>query len=258
MKVAGYVLAALLAGLILGSWGMKADLRKARQEMASLEKERGQPETRQTGLEGITSMLKIPEHAPPARAVSRRERPRATAEAGGTNSDRDPSLPAEAPLPHLRPANDEAARAEMQRRIDTASDLWKVRSDLARSVFVSNVATTAEQAAQFDVAMAAMNLRLGGSIVTWANHVKEKKQVTPETIVRMMNDLSSSMVLAYDDLNRAMPPDWPDKAGPNFQVFDFINPEVALPLADVAEMFHAQENRTVARDVTNSTREAQP
>jgi hypothetical protein len=48
-----------------------------------------------------------------------------------------------------------------------------------------------------------------------------------------MNELSGIVVTTYDDLDRTLPEDWRDKAGEKFQVFDFINPEVAMPLADV-------------------------
>ncbi len=63
--------------------------------------------------------------------------------------------------------------------------------------------------------------------------MKQQGTFSPETGLRMMNDLSSTLVKAYDDLDRDMPADWRDKAGKEFQLFDFINPEVALPLADI-------------------------
>ena len=48
-------------------------------------------------------------------------------------------------------------------------------------------------------------------------------------------------MFAYDDLDRTLPEDWRDKAGPKFQVFDFVNPEVALPLTEVEGTLRRQE-----------------
>ena len=125
----------------------------------------------------------------------------------------------------------------MQDQIETAANLWKVRVDLARNSFVSNVATNDEQAIQFDVSMAAMNLRLSNSIRTWVDQIKADKNLTPEKSILMINDLSSTLVWAYKDLDRTQPAGWREKAGPKFQVLDFINPEVARPLVEAEGVF---------------------
>ena len=125
----------------------------------------------------------------------------------------------------------------MQDQFETAANLWKVRVDLARNSFVSNVATNDEQAIQFDVSMAAMNLRLSNSIRTWVDQIKADKNLTPEKSILMINDLSSTLVWAYKDLDRTQPAGWREKAGAKFQVLDFINPEVARPLVEAEGVF---------------------
>jgi len=242
MKNAAFVLVALLAGLALGSWTGKADLRKARGEVADLKKQlsrRGA--ARAGGLDGITGMLKIPEAGEAAGRPSHpaAAEPTATAVVAATNPAAASATNADA-HPYFHPGPGDDSRS-IRERIDVAVDLWKTRSALARNSFVSNVATTSDMSVQFDVAMQAMNLRLSNSIRTWVDAIKEEKEITPETGVRMMNELSGALVWAYNDMDRFMPQDWRAKSGAKFQVLDFVNPEVALPLTEVEGTLRRQE-----------------
>ena len=243
MKIVAWVIVALLAGMVLGTWSMKADLRKARKEIAALKKELEQKGGRQTGLEGITSMLKLPapdrtrqraptEAPPPAEAIG------ATTSTPAAVSTSDWSGFTNRPH-HARHRH--ADTNSVRDQIQAAADVWKVRTDLARNSFVSNVTTSEDQAAQFEVAMVAMNLRLSNSIRTWVDYVKEAQTVTPETGVKIMSDLSATLVWAYNDLDRTMPPNWRAAAGPKFQVFDFIDPQVAMPLVDAEQILRQQD-----------------
>jgi len=243
MKTAVCILIALLVGLVLGSLPIKADLRNARTEINDLKKKLATRDSGQSGLSGITSMLRIPEKAAPAPRGRHRPAAPFTASAPAASgavatATSAASTNAAAPERAFHPHPDST---NLLQTLETASALWKARSDLARNSFVSNVATSSDQAAQFEVAMAAMNLRLSNSIRTWVDYVKQQKDVTPETGIRMMNDLSSTLVLTYNDLDRALPADWRQKAGPKFQVFDFINPDVALPLTEVEAAFRAKD-----------------
>lgn len=239
MKTAVYVLLALLAGLVLGSLPVKADLRAARAEIADLKKKLSARDSGQSSLGGITSMLKLQEKTSPA-PRSRRDFARATAavepSASGAVVTASGDVPAQTPAPP-RAFQHRHDSTNLLQTLETASVLWKARADLARDSFNSNVATTGDQSAQFEVTMAAMNVRLSNSIRTWVDFVKQEKDVTPETGIRIMNDLSSTLVLAYNDLDRSMPADWRKKAGSKFQVFDFINPDVAMPLTEVEDVF---------------------
>ena len=245
MKTAAFVLIALLAGLVLGSLPMKADLRTARNEIRDLRKQLANRGSGQNSLNGITSMLRIPEKAAPATRprTGRHQPPASSAASTPAVSGAVVAAAAIAPTNAAAPAHTVQHRGgatNLLQTLETASAVWKARADLARDSFVSNVTTTQDQAAQFEVTMAAMNLRLSNSIRTWVDVVKQEQDVTPETGIRIMNDLSSTLVLAYNDLDRAMPADWRQKAGPKFQVFDFINPDVAKPLAEVESVFNAK------------------
>ena len=237
MKTAIIIVLALLAGLVVGTWSVKADLRRAQKEVADLKEQLSRrPAARQTGLDGITSMLKIPMDAPV------REEPANASTAAGAHSNRVALAFGSGDTNGLRRHRHGSDRETLRKQLDTAANAWKVRSDIARAGVLANTAASDDQSAQFDVAMAAMNLRLSNSVRTWVDYVKEQKDVTPETGIRMMNDLSSSLVFANDDLDRALPADWRDKAGPKFQVFDFVNPEVVMPLTEVEDVFRRTDD----------------
>jgi hypothetical protein len=243
MRTAVWAVVAMLAGLVLGSLGPQADLRQARQELAGLKDQAQRRDKRVGQLDNITSMLKIPE----AGKVTRRphgDRAAASAPAGtgavesmggqagtGTPVGMTNTVTAEA-----GPDGEPDRAATMRERIEAAASAWKVRVDLARNSFVSNVATDDAQAAEFDVLVAAMNLRLSNSVRTWVDYIKAEQTFTPETGVRMMNELSGVFVQAYSDLDRTMPPAWRDSAGEKFQVFDFVDPAAVLPLAEAEDV----------------------
>jgi hypothetical protein len=88
---------------------------------------------------------------------------------------------------------------------------------------------------------------------------QQEKDITPETGIKIMNDLSSSLVLTYNDLDRTMPGGWRTNAGPKFQVFDFINPDVAKPLTEVEGLFKGRDHhREVAWDEDDEDEESTP
>jgi hypothetical protein len=124
----------------------------------------------------------------------------------------------------------------MRDGIRQASELWKTRSAVARNSFLSNTGMKGEEEATFDVLVEAMNLRLEDRILQWSDYLGTKKAINPEDGVRLINDLSSVLVLTYDEFDRRLPAGWREKAGENFQLFDFIDPEVAMPLADVEQL----------------------
>ena len=238
MKLSVSIILALLTGLVIGSWSVKADLRRAQKEAADLKQQlNSRPERRTGGLSGITSMLKLPDKPTRDDGLSTGRVARAGMSAGA----HEPASNAVAfsfgntnAGPWHRHGRD---RDGLRKQLEIASDAWKTRADLARAGFVSNVSTADEQAIQFDVTMAAMNVRLSNSVRTWVDFIKQQDNVTPETGIRIMNDLSSSLVQAYSDLDRTMPADWRSKASPKFQVIDFINPDVIMPLTEVENVF---------------------
>ncbi len=239
MKTGFWLLFALLIGMVLGGLGPKADLRQAREELAQFKKQK--PHRTSDGLAGITSMLRIPDAEPPTETRRHRPPPSVSLSVNQAPGGLTPSVTT-SNVPDDRRVGEApatgAGRATLQTRIEQAADLWKVRVDLARNGFVANVATAPELAAQFDAVIADMNSRLGADIRTWVDYLKTQPQATPETGIRMMSTLSTDLVQTYEDLDATMPAGWREQAGESFQVFDFIDPQVALPLTEVEQALH--------------------
>jgi hypothetical protein len=240
MKAFICALLALLVGLVLGGWGPKSDLRKTREEINRL---KSQPSQRASnaGLDGIATMLRIPERRTTLRSGSTETTPPTApgAAAAGTATNAGESRPQRRLHRHGtgRGAEDED-RPELRTlrdRIQTASDVWKTRADLVRSAFLANVTTSSVQAGQFDLAVADMNLRLGDAIRSWVDTIQEDNAFTPETGIRMMNALSAELVQTYDQLDDVLPENWRARAGEKFQLFDLIDPQVAMPLVEIEE-----------------------
>jgi hypothetical protein len=244
-KTLAYILIALLAGLVIGNSNMKADLRHAREEVDRLTKEVAKRGGGSAGLNGITSMLRLPETPRTERPESRRHHHPAN-----TNTVVETMSPVNATNAPVAATGTKTNRStSMSEQLQTAAELWKTRSDLARNNFVSNVTTSTDQVVQFDVAMAAMNLRLSNSIRTWVDSMKDAKEVSPEAGIKILNDLSGALVWAYKDLDQSMPADWRTQAGAKFAVFDFINPDVAMPLTEVEGKFR---QRAAAANATGT------
>lgn len=238
------VLVALLAGLVLGSWSVKVDLRRAEQEVTRLRKELSRrPASRDGRLTGIASMLKLPDDATgrPRKDAAVSVEAEAPAPADHTHSGVTNAVAMNRGSGEEDPFGDHRRHrmkhGDLRKQLETAANAWQVRSDLARTGFISKVTENSDQAAQFDVTMAAMNIRLSNSVRTWVDYVKEKQDVDSEAGIRIMSELSTTLVQAYNDLDRAMPADWRTKAGEGFEVVNFINPEVVLPLTEVEDVF---------------------
>jgi hypothetical protein len=228
MKNSLYIVLALLAGLVIGNFSVKPDLRRAREENKSLKDQLSLRSRRDDNLRSVTSMLRVPQPGPApatnAPAVQKPPEPEAVV-TNVTNVVTDDFRTAR--------ARTEDARRSFEEQIKTAVELWKTRSELARNSLLSNLSATPEQTQMFDQAITNMNAQLAEKIRQWTDYLKQQQEVTPESAVRMMNDLSSTIVASYDELDKTLPADWRDKAGPEFQLFDFVNPEVALPFAEV-------------------------
>jgi hypothetical protein len=124
---------------------------------------------------------------------------------------------------------------EMRRRIEEAARLWEIRAELARDGFLSSIGADEEQSLRFDVLMEAMNIRLEHAIESWAQVLVAGEMPVREVGVRMMNEISEALVITYDEMDRGMPSTWKQNAGPEFQLIDYIDPTVALPLSGVAD-----------------------
>lgn len=232
----------LLAGLIMGGMGPRSELEKMREELEEAKKlARSGGGT--AAISDVTNLLGIQRRS----SAPASQKPDAVSEAGGADtgaesiSEDEASQRVEAEIAAKQQAevsaSDEAAENQPERGfeedIDRAIELWQTRVAIARNTFVANTRLSDAEAAQFDTIVDAMNVRIGTKIDEFAKEVAGAETVQPEAGIRLVNDITESMVSAYDDLDRSMPQEWRRGAGGKFTMTDFIDPEVARPLVGV-------------------------
>ncbi len=241
MRQVVWIAVALLVGLVAGSWGPRAEVRDLRARLGEQETAARPAQPEGADLEGVVRMLRIPAGppaAPPPDEVPE-EPPAADPDAPpgpAAAADGEPGETAPAPP---RPEPPPREPGDMQADIDAAIEVFRVRAEASRNAFVANAELSRQQAADFDVLVAAMNVRLAQKIEDWARRLQTADDLSmPETGARMINDLSSALVVTYDELDRKMPSDWrqnPSGAASGFDLADFIDPSVALPLVGVQD-----------------------
>lgn len=245
MKGWAWIPVALLAGLVIGAWPQRSALRRARAQIVDLEKAMKERSAGADQFKSVSRFLRIPDgdKTPRRRMGPLRERPSAgsgpiatnagSAASAGTNQ---PTRRAEFQFRLGGDGKRTGGRQTLEDRIDEASDLWRMRSDVARSTFIANAELDVAQVAQFDVLVAAMNMRLGDRIEHWAEQLRERDEpLDPETGMRVINDLTEAMVVTYDEMDRTMPEGWRGESGSSVDLTDFIDPSVATPLIEVED-----------------------
>jgi hypothetical protein len=227
------VVVAVLAGMLLGGWGPRSDLRSARAEIEELKRRAGRGTNPAGEVQGVRQLLRIADNdAVKQRAAERARRP-AARRAPAAGVDGPAPVVSQAVEQAVSPSNTDSVTLWEGADIEEAAKVWKARAAIARNSLVSNLKLDARQSDQFDTLVAAMNLRLETGISNWVQGVKAKADVTTEDGLRLMNELSSAVVLTYDELDRAMPAGWRKQAGDKFDVISFVDPAVAMPFLEV-------------------------
>lgn len=133
----------------------------------------------------------------------------------------------EGPIPpvELR-TNREALLAWMaEQRVEQARQV--------RTNFLARARLSDEESVRFDVLMAALNMRLREQSGIWRAALDQGAMTRAEIRARAMSEVSQSLVLTYDELDRTMPEGWRTAAGTNFNLMTFIEPEVWRELRPV-------------------------
>jgi len=236
MKIGIAVILALLAGLALGGWGPRADLCEARDRIKELEKKVNRQEASAGKMQQVKAMLRVKDDEVRAAATRRARKP----------------PPLKLPPPHddeleatadsSRPAGTNAP-PRMGQDIAQAAELWSTRVEMSRNSFIGNLGLNPQQAAMFDGVTAVMNAQLEEHIGKWAETLKQKDEMSSEDGIRMMSELGTVLVKTYDEMDQTMPQGWRDKAGNDFQLVNFIDPGVALPLTEVEGKIQQRQQR---------------
>lgn len=218
MKTSAIAIVALILGFALGGWGPRSELQLRDAQLAELQQQlRKRRQDASPAVASIARMLNVPRQAPDPAP------PAAPAPPAPSDDAPPPPPPAEATT---TPSGD-----SFEARLLQASEIWALRSDLARDAFLTNLQASPEQTVRFDVLMEAMNLRIESTMKKWAAELAQESVPPNEAAVRMMGEIAQALVVTYDELDRAMPPDWRRQTGGQFELMDHIDPLVALPLA---------------------------
>jgi len=230
MKSLLFIPFALFLGLIVGSWSPRGEIASLKKDLASTkELLKNQPGQKRSFSE-VTSLLGIERTESSDRNeteikedVATSEEPDATDEvAAGEFAESNAVENVETPP--------ERTQEDMEADIDKAVELWRMRVDIARSTFVSNTGMNDQQAMQFDQRVDDMNLRIGETIDLFAENIDGAEEVQMEAGIRVMNDITESIVEAYDEIDKTLPEGWRRNTGEDFSLLNFIDPEVGRPL----------------------------
>ncbi|MBL7115941.1 MAG: hypothetical protein ISS35_09260 [Kiritimatiellae bacterium] len=246
MKSIVFIPLALLIGMLIGSWTPRSEIASLTRELKTTRELLKHKPRKAKTITQVTSLLGIerehndrPEHSasPDADAVSFPEATAATNESASAESQTEVAA-ATNPAIAVASAHDSPTprqKADMGDDIDKAVELWQMRVNVARSTFVSNARLSDEQGMQFDILVQSMNIRIGETIDNFAANLQDAEEVQMEAGIRLMNEISDSVVLTYDEMDETLPEGWRRKSGQNFNLMDFIDPEVGRPLINVQD-----------------------
>lgn len=254
MKAAFWIPFALLAGLVLGGYGPRQTMRQERDELERLRKAVRSERPARADFGNMVDFLRLPAAVPPAAVSTGQVIAAGQADLPGTN------LPPSATgvTERVRGGRTNQTAISFEERIEEAAELWRIRSDIVRSGFVRSARLTPEQTVQFDVLVEAMNIRLKDRIAEWTEVLEKEETVSPETGVRMINDLSEVLVVTYDEMDRTLPAEWRQNAGSSFDLGGLIDPMVAMPLTKVEPKFRDRARMRRTDPAWNTSRGGAP
>jgi hypothetical protein len=222
-----------LAGLVIGGFQPRGEIRRLRQELDTRKKAERTAPPQDRQLSSFLNMLPLETARPdsPPASFTHDAGNAATqimitatgtlAETGGTNTQTELTA--------------EARSAAMKARIDQAAEAWRLRAEVARNTFATKTGFNDREMTDFDVLMGSMNIRLLDLFKQTAQQIEEGAEFTPESGVRLMNGLTQAMVLTYDEMDRKLPATWRTDAGASFDLVTYVDPAVATPLITVAD-----------------------
>ena len=248
MKAYFWIPFACLAGVLVGSWGPRAELRELQNRR---QEEKSRPKNAAAAsFKTFAELANIPAEA------KRHRRPRPPKDGAKTNKvirlPDPPQVAADASnastqsvdkagRPHRMPFRFDRnlSPEDLRARIEEAQELWQTRVELARANWKSKLKVSAENEARFDAAMDEMNQHLHETMQALAQQVAEKGKVTAELGLRLVGDATTIMAETYEKVGACTTPELRDSVA-DMPMTDFIDPGVAEPLIEVQDLFKNQ------------------
>lgn len=244
MKTLLWLPAVFLAGIVIGAWGPREEIR------ALKEQERTKPAKRPNAVDGFEAFARIaniPDEAKRPRRRKHRDGPlfkAATNRPPATAKQVKPILPdknvspaTDTNIPPKAVAGEPPKRIspdDLRARIEEAQDLWLTRAELALAQWKEKLGLDEQAAARFDSAIEDMNRQLYDTMQAMAEHLSRQERMTPELGLRMVGDATAIMAETYGKIGEIVPAGKRAEVS-EVQVFDFIDPGVAEPLVPVQE-----------------------
>ena len=244
MKTMLWLPAVFLAGVVIGAWGPREEIR------AIKEQERTKSAKRPNAVDGFEAFARIANIPDEAKRSHRRRsrneplfkaatnRPPATTKQVKptlpdknvqpvTDTNMQPKTVAREPPKHISPD-------DLRARIEEAQELWRTRAELALTQWKERLELDEAAAVRFDSAVENMNRQLYDTMQAMAEHLSQQERMTPELGLRMVGDATAIMAETYGKIGEIVP-DGKRAEVSDIQVFDFIDPGVAEPLIPVQE-----------------------
>ena len=230
---------ACLAGVIIGAWGPREEIRAMRERT---DERRQQPKNAAEGFQAFARLANIPAEA----RHSHRRRPNAPQPlfAAATNKlSRQAAVATNAPAPRVAHAavtnqpprlRERLSPEDLRARIEEAQELWRTRVELARAGWKEKLGLDATGGERFDAVLDGMNEQLYDTMQSLATLIAQQDKMTPELGLRMMGDATTIMAETYEKLGACVPADRRGEVS-EMQVFEFIDPGVAEPLIPVQD-----------------------
>ena len=244
MKTLLWLPAVFLAGIVIGAWGPREEIR------AIKEQERTKSAKRPNAVDGFEAFARIANIPDEAKRPHRRrshDKPlfkAATNHPTATAKHVKPILPDEnvSPAPDTNTPSKTVAREppkrispeDLRARIEEAQELWRTRAELALTQWKERLELDEAAAVRFDSAVENMNRQLYDTMQAMAEHLSQQERMTPELGLRMVGDATAIMAETYGKIGEIVP-DGKRAEVSDIQVFDFIDPGVAEPLIPVQE-----------------------
>ncbi len=238
MKAYFWIPIACLAGVLVGSWGPRSEIR----EMKRLaEEEKSRPKSAAAeGFKAFAKLANIPDEA--KRAHRRRRAKDKPLFVGATNrvGRLEQSAPPVAAESTNTTAKVEEKRkfvpaADLRARLEEAQDLWRTRVEIARANWRSKLKIKPADEARFNAALDEMNEQLYDTMTSLSQLVAEKGKVTSELGLRLVGDATAIMAETYEKVGACTPPDLRETVS-DMPMTDFIDPGVAEPLVGVQDI----------------------
>jgi hypothetical protein len=233
---------ALLLGLAAGSWAPRQELTNLRREVEKLTQEL--ESSGKTGkLSALNTIIKIPgneggrkpertraETPPPSGDAAQPAAPTNTTELaeGATNA------PAQGQRRGRRRIMPDPKSKNFEADLQEAKELWQTRVEMARSQWLAKLALNDDQTEIFDTAFAEMNEKLYLTMQLVAEELRAGREMTNEAGIRIVNEVTTTLVETYDRLDRAVPPERRQELE-TMEMQDFIDPAAFEPLIDVSD-----------------------